>query len=90
VHSLFKQYHGTAQAADERKCRNTLLKLVQPKLATIEELCQFHTRPYIEFVLNARNFSSPTVYDNNYAQFGIEEVVHTILLESYTTDMDVL
>lgn len=55
-----------------------VLKVVPPRSATVAELCLYHDRDYVDFVLADRTSTSPSANlnsDLSYSDFGIEDVI---------------
>ncbi|KAI0684298.1 histone deacetylase complex protein [Cytidiella melzeri] len=77
VHSLVKQY-GLLNLVNPWSSE-AFVRIICPTPATPEDLTTYHTRRYIEFVLNAQNFSRSSSANSSgssndlYAEYGIEE-----------------
>lgn len=79
VHNLAKAFGLLSPRQDT----STQIRLLRPTPATVNDLAIYHTRDYLEFVLNSRNAAKRE--DSTQAEFGLEEVrvVHTVrLMES--------
>ncbi|KAI0081491.1 Arginase/deacetylase [Panus rudis PR-1116 ss-1] len=72
VHSLIK---ALRLLSVQPQCEIQPLKLMRPAPATTSELSIYHSREYLEYVLNPRNFSADgsPLDPEQAAEFGIEE-----------------
>lgn len=68
VHSLVKAYG----LLSPHSSTNTQLRMLPPSPAGINDLAVYHTRDYLEFVLNSKTTVKPTYTSR--AEFGLEEV----------------
>ena len=70
VHTLVKQY-GLLDGTKPQSARP-----VYPIPATVEELTRYHSRQYVDFVLDPRNFSveNDGMPSRAHEEFGIQEV----------------
>ncbi|EJD08441.1 histone deacetylase 8 [Fomitiporia mediterranea MF3/22] len=54
VHSLIKSL-GLLSSANPENGQSATLRIIRPRLASVEELCLYHDKDYIDFVLNSGN-----------------------------------
>lgn len=74
VHSLVKSY-GLLASPDDAPCR---VRVIPPVLASMDALAMYHSREYLEFILDPRNCSADAMAAD-LERFGIEEVSMSLI-----------
>lgn len=71
VHSLVKAY-GLLDTQENSTQQRTCLEIIRPVPADTKTLSQYHTREYLDFVLNSKKLHTDTLYTQQ-AELGLEE-----------------
>lgn len=75
MHSLVKAFGLLAPRSKDSPSR---LQVINPAPAEYKDLSAFHTRDYLDFVLDSKNASEPDFDDDSQqVEFGLEEVFNT-------------